>query len=146
MAPLYLFGAHLFPALLLAGASAGGGLDAREFRRGTAAVDTRASHFIALRAETAPSASFRLGAAFQAWHNASAAVVHDATHTTGDGGDARILAEDCSDERIVFTALEAERAAMGLTPSDVLAVAADTVPVTLAAWEARRLAPPTYCA
>lgn len=136
--------AHLIPALLLAGAGAGAGLDAREFRRGSAAVDARVSHFVALRAEPAASPSFRLGAAFQAWRNASAAVQFDATHTTGDGGDARILAEDCSDERIVFTALEAERTALGLTATDVLkAAAADAA--TLAAWELRRTAPPGYC-
>jgi hypothetical protein len=135
---------HLLPALLLAGASAGGGLDAREFRRGTAAVDTRASHFMALRAEANPSPSFRLGAAFQAWHNASAAVVHDATHTTGDGGDARILAEDCSDERIAFTALEAERVALGLSAAEVLK-AAEAGVAARDTWEARKTAPLHYC-
>src|SRR4051794_37620997 len=100
---------HLFLPFLLLVAAAPAAFDAVAFGRGGDAVGTRPSAAPAVRAEPSPSASFRLGAAFRAWHNAAAAVVYDTTHSTGDGGDEAVVAEDCTDERVAFAAMEGER-------------------------------------
>ncbi|WP_174274195.1 hypothetical protein [Sphingomonas bacterium] len=120
-------------------------VDRREFARGLAAVDASPSDTIALRGERAPSPSFRLGAAYRAWRNARAAITHDAAHPTGDGGDVEVLAEDCSDERIVFTSLETERNALGVAIEQVVAADPKRGEDALAAWNARLAARPPQC-
>lgn len=117
---------------------------APDFARGMAAVDTRPTDAVALRAIPSPSPSYRLGAAYRAWRNASAAIEHDSTHPTGDGGDEEVLAEDCSDERIAFTALETERQAAGATPAQVAGLAGDGA-VATEAWAQRQSRSPIHC-
>ncbi len=129
-------------ALLLAAAA--GPFDSGDFFRGGAAVGDRPSDAIALRQMPLASPSFRLGAAWRGWRNASAAVAHDAANPTGDGGDAEVLAEDCSDERIAFIAVEAERSALALTPEQVAGAAA-LAPDAVAAWRARHDAAAPHC-
>ena len=130
-------------ALLLA-AAASGPLNAGDFARGGVAVGDRPSDAIALRQAPLASPSFRLGAAWRGWRNATAAVAHDAANPTGDGGDAEVLAEDCSDERIAFIAVEAERGALRITPEQV-AAAAMLAPDVVAAWRARRGGAAPHC-
>jgi len=96
---------------------------------------------MAVRAEPAASASFRLGAAYRAWRNATDAAAHDATHKTGDGGDAALLARDCTDERVAFLATEAERSALALTPDDLAGAGA----VDARLLTARAITPPKQC-
>ncbi|WP_375382491.1 hypothetical protein [uncultured Sphingomonas sp.] len=131
-------------AALLLTAAASGPFDAGDFARGGAAVGDRPSDAIALRQAPLASPSFRLGAAWRGWRNATAAVARDAASPTGDGGDAEVLAEDCSDERIAFIAVEAERGALGLTPEQVGA-AATLAPDVVAAWRTRRSAAAPHC-
>jgi len=128
-------------ALLAAAGQASPKFDPAAFRRGAEAVDTKTSAAMAVRAEPATSASFRLGAAYRAWRNASAAAEHDATHTTGDGGDAALLAMDCTDERVAFLAIEPERTALALTPDDL----GRTGAVDARLLTARATAPPKEC-
>jgi len=130
----------LLPSLLLAGA-APAAFDAAAFGRGAEAVGTRPSAAPAVRAEPSPSASFRLGAAFRAWRNANAAAEYDATHTTGDGGDEAVVAEDCTDERVAFAAMEAERGALALTVEAVAKAGA----IEAGLIKGRAAAPPKEC-
>ena len=133
---------RLVPLLLLAAAPA---IDAAEIRRGAIAVGERTSEQPALRAETAPGAGFRLGAAYRAWRNSAAAVLFDSDNTTGDGGDAEALAIDCGDERIAFATLEASRTAMGLDEAGVMRAAGDGDPAIARNWRARLKAAPAAC-
>lgn len=130
--------------LLLLQAAAPTALRGGEFARGMTAVGERPTDAIALRQATAPSPSFRLGAAYRAWRNAGAAVAHDAASSTGDGGDVELLAEDCADERIAFTSVETEREALRLAPEQV-AAATGIAPDIVSAWQARRTRPPAHC-
>jgi hypothetical protein len=133
--------AMILSLLIAAAGAASAGLDPAAFRRGAAAVDTRTSPAMAVRAEPSPSPSFRLGAAYRAWRNATAAAEHDATHSTGDGGDDAVLAEDCTDERVAFNELETERTALSLTPEDLGKAGA----IDVRMLTARAIGPPKEC-
>jgi hypothetical protein len=124
-------------------AIAAAGLVAGDAQRGAAAVGGKTSEAPALREAPGASASFVMGATLQAWRNASAAVTYASTHVTGDGGDAAVLAEACSDERIAFTHLEDRRQRLGVTPMQ----SADAAGLNgvAQAWVERQTAGPAPC-
>jgi hypothetical protein len=127
--------------LLAAAGPLSAAFDPAAFRRGIEAVDSRTSSSMAVRAEPSPSPSFRLGAAYRAWRNATAAAEHDSTHSTGDGGDAAVLAEDCTDERLAFIAMEEERTGLSLTSEELSKAGGIDVRMLIA----RAVTPPREC-
>ena len=119
---------------------------AQEVRRGLGAVGDQTSEAPALRREDAThqaSPEFALGATLGAWRNAYAKIGFDLAHPAGDGGDAGLLRTDCSDEEVAFSHLQAQAAALRLTPQ--AAVEAAGLDADAATWTARTKAGPGAC-
>lgn len=136
----------LLALLTLAHAGPDPGPDPAEVRRGFTAVGPRASDEPALRLERQthePSAGFMLGSALGAWISAAAILDYDLKTPSGDGGDEEAIGQDCYDERVAFTHLEARRTALALTPPEVIAAAGAAA--ALPAWTLRQAGPPARC-
>ena len=128
---------------------------AADLKRAFAAAALSTSEEPAVRAERArgePSAGFMLGAALGAWTAAKAQLDYDlknpqaagAAHASQGPANLEAIDEDCREEKVAFERLDSRSRALGLEPSQTLAMAGADAALA-EAWRIRRAGPDSAC-